>query len=92
MDPVNKWLTVIILFMSAVLILAWNVGSVGRYELSVEESTLFKNHAVVYVIDTKDGSVQAKLVDENDLHYDNKVKRSPQKIFSQPSNSYGRKY
>jgi len=90
MDPVNKWLTTIILFMSAVLLLMWNVSGAGRYEFAVEESTLFKNHAVVYVLDTKDGEVKAQLVDENDLHYNKTIKNTAQKVLEYEGGYRGR--
>ena len=88
MDPVNKWLTTIIFFMAGVLIVMWHVGGAGRYEFVVEESTLFKNHAVVYVLDTKDGDVKAQLFDENDLHYNNNIKSAAQKVMSFESPGY----
>ena len=84
MDPVNKWITVVILFMAAVLYVGWSAGGSGRYELAVEKSTVFENHAVVYVLDTKDGDVRAQLVDENDLHYQNRPRNTPKEIFSMP--------
>ena len=68
MDPVNKWLLTIIAFMIGVLVVMWNVAGSGRYEFTVERSTLFDKHAVVYVLDTKDGDVKAQLFDENELH------------------------
>ncbi len=82
MDPVNKWLLTIILFMSGVLIVAWNIGSVGRYAFVVERSLQFPDHAVVYVLDTKKGDVKAQLFDKNDLHYKDSIKNSAQKVMS----------
>lgn len=93
MDPVNKWLTVIILFMIATLYVLWSIGGSGRYAVVVQESVLFSNHAVVYVLDTKDGDVKAKLVDENDLVYNGKnPKTAPQTVFEQPSGYSNRRY
>ena len=88
MDPVNKWLTTIILFMAAVLFVLWSVGGAGRYELVVERSTLFTNHTVVYILDTKKGAVKAQLFDENNLHYNNTVKNTAQKAMSFDSGRY----
>lgn len=84
MDPVNKWLFTIIVFMAAVVALLFYKAGAGRYEFAVEKSSLFQNHAVVYVLDTKDGDVHAKLVDEDDLHYKNSARNSPAKVFSIP--------
>ena len=89
MDPVNKWLTTVIFFMIAVLVVMWHVAGAGRYELAIEESTLFKNHAVVYILDTKNGEVKAQLVDENDLHYNKTPKNSPKKVVSLERRGYG---
>ena len=86
MDPVNKWLTTIILFMIATLcVIGWKAGS-GRYEFKVVESTLFNSHAVVYVLDTKDGEIYAKMVDEHDLTATtSRAKARPQKVFEIPT-------
>jgi hypothetical protein len=92
MDPVNKWLTTIIFFMAAVLFVMWHSTGAGRYELAVEKSTLFENHAVVYVLDTKDGEVKAQLVDENDLHYNNTIKSSSQSVLEYERSGYRRRY
>ena len=95
MDPVNKWLTTVILFMAAFLaVMFYKVGS-GRYEMAVQPSTIYENHAVVYVLDTKDGNVHAKLVDEEDLLNYNKngAGSKAEEVFEIPSSmSYGRKY
>lgn len=85
MDPVNKWLTVVILFMVSVVIAAVWIGGSGRYALEVRESALFENHAVVYVIDTKDGTVRAKLVAEGDLQYNNRPRNGSTQVFKMPS-------
>ncbi len=92
MDPINKWLTVIIGFMLALLIIiSWKAGS-GRYEFSVQKSTLFSNHAVVYVLDTKNGDVRAKLVSEDDLHNRNTPLRKAIKVFEIPPTLRYQKY
>lgn len=88
MDPVNKWLTTIILFMMAVLLLMWNVAGAGRYEFTVKESTLFDSYVVVYILDTKDGEVKAQLVNEDNLHYKNIPKIYAQKILSYKKSTY----
>jgi len=88
MDPVNKWLTTIILLMLGVLFVMWHVGTVGKYEFAVEKSTLFDNHAVVYVLDTKSGDVKAQLVDENELHNNLKPKNSAQEVLTYKSYGY----
>ena len=80
MDPVNKWLTVIISFMIALLIvISWKAGS-GRYEMSVQKS-------VVYVLDTKTGTVYAKQVDEDILQSKYGV-RYPQEVFKLTPGGY----
>lgn len=92
MDPINKWLTIIVGFMLALLIIiSWKAGS-GRYEFSVQKSTLFSNHAVVYVLDTKNGGVRAKLVDEDDLHNKNSPLRKAIKVFEIPTTYKRRNY
>lgn len=88
MDPVNKWLMTVIFLMIGVLFVMWHVGTVGRYEFAVEKSTLFDSHAVVYVLDTKDGEVRAQLVDENELHYNDKPKNNAQKVLTYKSGGY----
>jgi hypothetical protein len=92
MDPVNKWLTTVILFMAGMLFVMWHVGGAGRYEIAVEKSALFKEHAVVYVLDTKDGQVKAQLFDENDLHYNNTIKNSPQLVLEYEASGYRGRY
>jgi len=85
MDPINKWLTVIIGFMIALLIvISYKAGS-GRYEFTVKKSVQFSDHAVVYVLDTKKGDVYAKLVD---VQYNNLAKNKPQKMFKLSSTGY----
>ena len=84
MDPVNKWLTTIIIFMAAVVIvIAWKAGS-GRYDVVVEVSQTIEAHSVVYVVDTKSGAVFAKLVDENDLQHNGVTNKAALKIFKIP--------
>jgi hypothetical protein len=87
MDPVNKWITVVIIFMAAVLIVLWKAQT-GSYEFVVQKSTLLENHSVVYVLDKKSGEVQAKLVDETELTAGNGVtpRARAQKVFEIPSN------
>ena len=92
MDPVNKWLTTVIFFMIAMLFVMWHVGGEGRFEIAVEKSSLFKDHAVVYMLDTKDGQVKAQLVDENDLHYQNKAKSTPQIVLEYERSGYRGRY
>ena len=92
MDPVNKWLTTVIFLMISVLFVMWHVGSVGRYEFAVEKSSLFANHAVVYVLDTKDGQVKAQLVDENDLHHNNTIKSNPKVVLEYERSGYRGRY
>jgi hypothetical protein len=93
MDPVNKWLTVVILFMASMVFALWNISGSGRYTMVVETSTLLKNHAVVYVLDTKDGNVSATLVAEDDMMADKtSIKRRPQQVFVTKEPSYNRRY
>jgi len=92
MDPINKWLTTVIFFMIAMLFVMWHIGGAERYEFAVEKSTLFSNHAVVYVLDTKDGEVKAQLVDENELHYNNTIKNAAQKVLEYDGPRYGRRF
>jgi len=92
MDPVNKWLLTVICFMAGVLVVMWHVAGSGRYEFAVERSSLFDKHAVVYVLDTKDGDVKAKLFDENDLHYKDTIKNSAQDVMSYGTTGYRRGY
>jgi len=88
MDPVNKWLTVIISFMIALLIvISYKAGS-GRYSLAVSPSESFPNHAVVYILDTKSGDVYVKLIDEDEMQYNGTVKHKAQKLMEIPSSSY----
>ena len=67
MDPVNKWLTVIILFMVGIIAMLWAKGEVGRYEFKVAESQYFEKTAVVYVLDTKEGKIYGHMVPEQEL-------------------------
>lgn len=89
MDPVNKWLTVIVLFMIALLItIGWKAGA-GRYEFVVTDSTLYDKHVVVHVLDTKDGEVYSKIVDENNLRSGSRANTKATKTFEIPSSGYG---
>lgn len=94
MDPVNKWLLTVILFMAATLaVIGWKAGS-GRYEMAVAPSAVIEGHYVVSVLDTKDGEVHSKLISEQDLMYnDGRVKSRPEKVFEVPgfSSSYSRR-
>lgn len=91
MDPVNKWLTVIILFMVALLIvIGWKAGS-GRYELEVIKGP--DGYATVYVLDTKDGDVRAQLINEHDeLTNKGRPYSRPTKVFNWPSPVSNRRY
>jgi hypothetical protein len=92
MDPVNKWLTTIILFMIALLIvIGWKAGS-GRYELSVVPG--LEGFATVYVLDTKDGEVRAQMVNEYDELTNKGIPYNrTQKVFDWPgATQYGRRY
>jgi len=91
MDPVNKWLTVIIGFMVAMLIvISWKAGS-GRYAFEVQDSQYFEKTHVVYVLDTKNGTVDAKMFLEEDLLTgDKRINRHPVSVFSQPKPDYRR--
>jgi hypothetical protein len=90
MDPVNKWLLTVIIFMAAMLGLLWNVAGAGRYEMTVVAST--GNYATVYVLDTKDGEVKAQVLDEADLYNGSKPYARPQDVFEWPSSSTYRRY
>jgi hypothetical protein len=81
MDPVNKWLTVIILFMAAVLWVFWSQGTVERYSMSIED--MGNGQVTVYVLDTKDGQVQAQIVDKDEVlvNAHGKPHRIPKEIF-----------
>ena len=93
MDPVNKWLTVIIAFMVAlIVVVSYKAGS-QRYEMTIQPSSFFENHAIVYVLDTKSGEVKAQLFDENELQYNGNIKSSPQTAFEfDKSRRFGRAY
>lgn len=91
MDPVNKWLTTVILFMVALLfVIGWKAGA-GRYEFAVQSSSILKNHSVVYVLDTTDGNVKARLVNEDALESGGSALQRAQKVF-ELGNNYGRRY
>jgi len=85
MDVVNKWILVIILFMSALIgaMIYMNGSGSGRYQMSVQLSNISDQAAVVYVLDTKTGEVQAKLVNEEFSLIDNnnKPNRNASQIF-----------
>ncbi len=84
MDPVNKWLTVVILFMASALFVFWKVGSVSRYEMQVLSTGA--DSAVIYVLDTKEGDVHAQIVDEKKLYrHDSTPYNRPQEVFELPS-------
>ena len=88
MDPVNKWLTTVILFMIGVLIVLGYTAGSGKYEFVVAESTLLSNHAVVYVLNTKTGNVDAQLVDENELHYKNNPRSRSKRVLTLYTSRY----
>ena len=93
MDPVNKWLTVIILFMAAVLFTMYHASGAGRYAFEVRDSQYFEKTAIVYVLDTKDGTVEALMMMEESLTAsDRKPKSYPSDVFERRSNRYGRGY
>lgn len=93
MDPVNKWLSVIILFMVALLIVIWHSSGAGRYEMTVMPSSTYAKHYVIFVLDTKDGNVNGKLVVEDEmLNGADKVRRNPIQVFEQPSKYRYRQY
>ena len=95
MDPVNKWLFTVILFMSAFLaVVGYKAGS-GRYEMQVVDSQYFEKTRIVYVLDTKDGTVRAKMHLEEDLLTGDRARpaRSSVKVFEfDRPNQYGRRY
>ncbi len=63
MDPVNKWLWTIILFMTTlIIVIGFKAGS-GRYEMQVVHFKALKNHDLVYILDTKDGTIKARALD-----------------------------
>ena len=93
MDPVNKWLSVITLFMLSLLFVMWNSSGAGRYEMTVTSSSLYERHYVVFVLDTKDGDVHGKIVAEEEmLNGANKIRSVPAKVFEQPSDYGYRRY
>jgi len=89
MDPVNKWLTVIIMFMIALLITINVKGGVGQYAFETRPSTVFSGIDVVYVLDTKSGDVYVKLIDEDELQFNKSPRRRAQKLMEIPSSGYG---
>lgn len=91
MDPVNKWLTVVILFMIAVLcVMGYKAGS-SRYAFTVTKSTMFEQHAVVYILDTKNGVVKAQLFAEDDLQYNGKIKTQSREAITWSPPGYSRR-
>jgi len=89
MDPVNKWLTVIICFMIALLVTINVKGGIGQYAFETRPSTVFSDTDVVYVLDTKSGDVYVKLINEDDLQYNKSPRHKAQKLMEIPSSSYG---
>lgn len=69
MDPVNKWLTVICCFALALLCVIAYVGGSGKYAIYVTGSD-YEGYQMVYVVNTKNGQVKAKL-HNTDVHLDN---------------------
>ncbi len=63
MDPVNKWLWTIILFMTTlIIVISFKAGS-GRYEMQVVHFKALKSHDLIYVLDTKNGEIRARVLD-----------------------------
>jgi len=93
MDPVNKWLLVIVLFMVSLLFAIWYSSGVGRYEMLAAPSTMIGEHYVIFVLDTKDGDVYGKLVDEDAmLNGAGKVRTSSTELFELPAFNGYRRY
>jgi hypothetical protein len=94
MDPVNKWLTTIIIFMIVLILTVFYTGGSQRYEFLTSRSILFPDSTAVYVLDTKTGKVYGKIVNESDMTYAEKPSRDPSQVFEVPSymNSGYRKY
>ena len=89
MDPVNKWLTVIIcMFIAMICVVGWKAGS-GRYEITTMESS-HENHQVVYVLDTKTGKVTASLHDQG-THFTEKGKKRDYAVVVKTDSDDGRK-
>ena len=60
MDPVNKRLWTIIVFMTAlIVVISYKAGS-GRYEMQVVHFKALKDHDLVYILDTKSGDIKAR--------------------------------
>jgi hypothetical protein len=59
MDPVNKWLWVIIIFMGVLVFSLFKIGGEGRYDMQVMEYS--DTHDLVYLLDTKSGEIKAKV-------------------------------
>lgn len=92
MDPVNKWLTTIIIFMIVLILAVFYTGGAQRYEFSTSSSISFPDSTVVYVLDTKTGKVYGKIVNESEMTYAEKPNRNPTEVFEVPSfNSTGYK-
>lgn len=88
MDPVNKWLCVIIaMFMALIITIGWKSGS-GRYELTAVDSA-YENHQIVYVLDTKSGEVTATLHNQED-HFTDKGKLRSYAIIVKKGSDDGR--
>ena len=88
MDPVNKWLCVIIgMFVALVITIGWKSGS-GRYEIHAVDSA-YQNHQIVYVLDTKNGEVTATLHNQED-HFTDKGKPRDYAIIVKKSSDGGR--
>jgi len=82
MDPVNKWLSVVILFMVALLCVIWGSAGVGRYELFVQPSDISSGYSTLFVLDTKNGEVHAKIISEDDLFISEaRPKRTASSVF-----------
>lgn len=67
MDPVNKWIWTVVIFMAALIItIGWKAGA-GTYEMVVMPSSLLKDHDIIYILDTKNGEVKARPWDHNEF-------------------------
>lgn len=79
MDPINKWLTVVIFFMAALLIVIATKAGSGRYIMTtdyVELGEPGEKHVIIYSLDTKSGAIKAKAINcqETFVNDQNEVK------------------
>lgn len=59
MDPVHKWIMVIVLFMAAAIFAAFKIGAAGSWQMQVVPYS--STHDMIYVLNTKTGEIQGKL-------------------------------